>query len=108
MGKKKGDRIKLEEETIRTELTEMSEVSSPRRSSRRSENNEKKSDDARKKLPWPVYKKFLKYSLRRWKFGLMCIIVTIVSAVISSIFPWKIGLLLDLVSKQTDNNINPE
>lgn len=83
-------------------------MSSPRRSSRRLNNKEKKGDDARKKMPWPVYKKFLRYSLRRWKFGLLCMIVTIISAATSSIFPWKIGLLLDLVSKQTDNNVNPE
>jgi hypothetical protein len=35
-------------------------------------------------------------------------IITIVSGIVASIFPWKLGLLLDLVSKQIDNNVETE
>jgi hypothetical protein len=30
--------------------------------------------------------------------------ITVVSGIIASIFPWKLGILLDIVTKQTDNN----
>jgi len=32
-------------------------------------------------------------------------IVTVFSGLVASIFPWKLGLLLDIVTKQTDNNV---
>ncbi len=35
-------------------------------------------------------------------------IVTVSSGIMDSMFPWKLGLLLDLVSKQTDNNVETE
>jgi hypothetical protein len=35
-------------------------------------------------------------------------IMTILSGMIASIFPWKLGLLLDLVSKQIGNNVETQ
>ena len=35
-------------------------------------------------------------------------LMTIFSGVISSIFPYKLGMLLDVVTKQTDNNVEPD
>jgi hypothetical protein len=32
----------------------------------------------------------------------------VLSGVVASIFPWKLGLLLDLVSKQIDNNVDTQ
>jgi hypothetical protein len=34
--------------------------------------------------------------------------MTVLSGVVASIFPWKLGLLLDLVSKQIDNNVETQ
>jgi hypothetical protein len=34
--------------------------------------------------------------------------MTVLSGVVASIFPWKLGLLLDLVCKQIENNSAPQ
>jgi hypothetical protein len=34
--------------------------------------------------------------------------MTVLSGAVASIFPWKLGLLLDLVSKQIDNNVDTQ
>lgn len=35
-------------------------------------------------------------------------ILTLMSGVVVSIFPWKLGLVLDVITKQTDNNVDQE
>lgn len=59
-----------------------------------------------KHAPLTVYHKFFKYTKNRWKLGLFAVITTTLSGVIVSIFPWKLGQLLDLVTKQIDNNVH--
>lgn len=35
-------------------------------------------------------------------------VTTVLSGIVASIFPWKLGILLDVVTKQTDNNVQQE
>jgi hypothetical protein len=35
-------------------------------------------------------------------------VMTVLSGVVASVFPWKLGLLLDLVSRQIDNNVDTQ
>lgn len=107
--KKNAQFVQLNEEGVRTELSETSV-----RSSRKTETQEmykkKKEEEAEKpKGPtWPVYKRFFAYTLKRWKTALLCVVLTILSGFANSIFPWQVGLLLDLVTNQTINNVETE
>lgn len=91
----------------------MSEISSPRKEGKLKKPS-KKGDledgpEGKKTYTNPqIYRKFFKYTLRRWKFGIVIVIITILSGVVSSVFPYQLGVLVDIVSKQTDNNVDPE
>ena len=34
----------------------------------------------------------------------MCVLITIFSGFVASIFPWKVGILLDIVTQQNEDN----
>jgi|LakMenEpi03Aug12_release.lakeMendotaPanAssembly.Ray.scaffolds.fasta_scaffold2659000_1 ABC-type methionine transport system permease subunit len=34
----------------------------------------------------------------------MCVLITIFSGFVASIFPWKVGILLDIVTQQNQDN----
>lgn len=92
----------------------MSEISSPRKGRKLKKINQIEEDlgggkGNQKTFTSPqIYRKFFKYTLRRWKFGIVILIITILSGIVSSIFPYQLGVLVDIVSKQTDNNKEPE
>ena len=53
---------------------------------------------------WPVYRQFFKYTLKRWKLALVCMMVSMLSGLVNSLFPLKLGDLLDVITEQTKYN----
>lgn len=71
-----------------------------------------KKADKKKKIDkektWVIYRKFFAYTLKRWRWGLCCLLVTFAAAFFQSIYPFKLGQLLDLIANQTDSQIDPD
>ena len=59
----------------------------------------------KEKIEWSIYRKFFRFTIRRWKLALLSVFLTIVSGVLMSIFPWKAGVVLDMVTEATRDNV---
>jgi hypothetical protein len=58
----------------------------------------KKEKKEKKKFSWPVFKKFFKYTSKRWKLATTGLIVTIISGFFTSIMPYNVGKVLDSIT----------
>ncbi len=47
---------------------------------------------------WPVYKKFFRYTMNRWRLALFGFVFTIISAFLTSLIPYKVGDILDSIT----------
>ena len=65
---------------------------------KRVSSKKQKKEKEEKKFSWPIYKRFFRYTLNRWKSALLCLIFIIVNGFTVSIFPWKVGVVLDLIT----------
>ena len=77
---------------------DMTSADRPSNSREPNSKSEKKAEE-KKKFSWPIYKRFFKYTMNRGKEALLCLILTLVSGVIIALFPWKVGVVLDLVTE---------
>ena len=64
-----------------------------------------KKEGKKKKIEWSIYRKFFGFTIKRWKLALVSVILTIISGILTSIFPWKVGVVLDMVTEATRDNV---
>lgn len=53
---------------------------------------------------WPIYKQFFGYTLKRWQWALFCVFISLFSGFLNSIFPLRLGVLLDTITNQAKVN----